>query len=135
MNTELLNLSPKDFVDRTWPCLEGRKHIIDAPSMEAAWDSCDRVDWLLWCLGKLGATGFTDYAQWCFDRIPVGSPRKKIASGDLDLIILEEKYNAAFEAALVAVILANLSGQRANTAEIKRRWGNPFRKENKEVQP
>jgi hypothetical protein len=129
MNTEMLNLSPKEFADRTWPCQDGREYILQATSMEDAWERCNQVDWLLWCLGKLGATGFTDYARWCFDQIPVRSSKKKSASRKLNLVVEVERENEAYIAALGAMDLAILSGQTDNPAEVKRRWGNPFRKE------
>jgi hypothetical protein len=74
----------------------------------------------------LEATGFTEYAQWCVDQIPVRSSKKKSASRKLNLVVELERENEAYFAALEALILACLSGQ-FDPAEVKRRWGNPFK--------
>jgi hypothetical protein len=55
--------------------------------------------------------------------------KKKSASRKLNLVVEVERENEAYIAALGAMDLAILSGQTDNPAEVKRRWGNPFRKE------
>jgi hypothetical protein len=59
----------------------------------------------------------------------VDPSKLKSELGELNLILQAESNNAAFDAAVRVITLAYFSGQADNPTEIKRRWGNPFRKE------
>lgn len=50
------------------PCREGLEWALAQPSLEIAWETCHRSDWMWWLLRKLDKTPkelSINYAQWC----------------------------------------------------------------------
>jgi hypothetical protein len=123
MKTELLTLSPKEFVRKTSPCSEGRVYLNRSPSMEIAWDKCKRAEWLVWCLGVLGATGFSSFARWCVKnqtwKLHVTYYKNRVA--------LFEAQDRPLSAAILTACLVQPVNKRKAIAEIHRRWSNPFK--------
>ena len=72
------------FVRKHHPCDEARDWLRTQPSMAAAWDACQRSDWMLWALER---TGYNDertlrlLTVWCARQVEhlMTDPRSRAA--------------------------------------------------------
>ena len=130
MKNELLTLKPQAFCQLTDACPEGREFAVKHPTMGAVWADCDRPDWLLWLLGRLEAEGLPDFARWCADRASAAAARAAAAArwaaadDDASRAAAADRWAAAAADDDAATPARAASEQ---VAEIKKRWGNPFR--------
>jgi len=121
--------SVNEFILKTNPFSLLRHYLEKFTTMEEAWEECTIGDWLLWCLAKLEVSGLVEYAQWCIEQYPKHSP---VYPGVFDLLSQAEALETRDKptTSLYVLHIACYTDQVRNVAEIKRRWGNPFRKEN-----
>lgn len=94
MNTsDILTLSPADFCDRFDACSEGREFAVTKATMAEVWNTCNRVDWLIWIMQRLGQEPDRKrlrlFACWCVRETPLADGRKV-----WDLLTDERSRNA-----------------------------------------
>jgi len=68
-----------EFLNRYFACWEGRDFASGYSTLHAAWDACDRVDWLVWARfysvpADRGSLRL--FACWCVRETPLGDGRK-----------------------------------------------------------
>ena len=94
-------------------CREAREWCLTQPSYEAAWETCERGDWLLWLARQLGvdrrhlALAACACARLALPRVPAGEERPRIAietaeawaRGAASLVEVRAAADAAYYAA------------------------------------
>jgi len=137
MRTELLTLTPEEFCDATGAFAPLREFAKRYASMAEVWDECIIPDWLLWILGRIEAEGLPVFAEWCAERAARSAARADLAADRARAAAAEAvratDARAAADAyvraadARVAVAADAYAVRTAQVAEIRRRWGNPFK--------
>ena len=81
MNTTatITNPTPKEFCDRHDACSEGANFALTHATMAEVWNACPRVDWLIWCMLRLGKEpdrkALRLFACWCVRSTPITNGR------------------------------------------------------------
>jgi hypothetical protein len=93
METQMKNISPKDYCDKHNACSDGRDFALKYDTMADVWDNCPRPDWLMWIMEREQIT-LDDkkarlFACWCAEHTPIGDGRTT-----WDLLTDERSRNA-----------------------------------------
>ena len=95
-----MNKEMREFFENFGACDEGLGWVSQKESFKDAWETCDRVDWMLWALEKIGFQNYQQlrlFACACVRKTPLADGRTV-----WDLLTDERSRNAVVVAELFA---------------------------------
>ena len=137
-----------DSIIKLNACSEAVKWCLTQPSLDVAWDRCQRGDWMIWILGRLNTSApWSDerkplvrvsvecseqslqYANsdtinatlWCLDSI------RRWCGGEADRDEVDAAANAAYAAAYAAYAAARYRSLAASAKIVRRHFPKPPR--------